>query len=88
MKLFKKIFKLNRPFTTVERVDLAKGKVIQALESFVVAHESIVEANAELEKAIHEDTQKIMEIERNRDRASDELSANKKLQEQLAKFLP
>lgn len=80
----KKIF---LSLTNEQKVDEAKQKIESSLSMFSKINKDISEANEVLENVIKEETQRVIEIERNRDKASDELQANKSLQEKVQQFI-
>jgi DNA-binding transcriptional MerR regulator len=85
LSLFKKV--TNRKFTTEERVQIATGKVKSALSLFQEAHAEIEQANQVLMEVVAEDKAKIQQLERNVQRADEELAMNFALQNKLAEFL-
>jgi hypothetical protein len=84
--LFKKKEK-ELVLTNEQKVALAKRKIEISFNTFKKMNDDIEEANATLKAVIDEETQRIIEIEKNRDLASDELHANLALQNQLKIFI-
>jgi hypothetical protein len=83
--LFKKA-KKEITLTNEQKVAYAKRKIEISLSMFKKMNDDIIEANETLKAVIEEDTQKIIEIEKNRELAVDELNANLALQNQLKIF--
>lgn len=90
--MFKRVlnmFKRNKTIVlnNFERVNDARARVESALSTFKQIHQEIEETNVLLDRVIEEETQKVTEIERNRDRAVEERNMNLSLQGKIAEFL-
>lgn len=73
--------------TNQMKVQELSDKANSLFDSFRKTHKELDEINDQLQQVIEEETQRVIEIERNRDRAWEELQMNKKLQEKLADFI-
>ncbi|MCR8994581.1 hypothetical protein [Brevibacillus laterosporus] len=69
------------------KVQALSEQAVGLLESFKKTHDELEDINNQLQQVIDEETQKAIEIERNRDKAFDEMEMNKKLQAKLAEFI-
>ncbi|ALA47966.1 hypothetical protein ABE137_12365 [Brevibacillus laterosporus] len=69
------------------KVQVLSEQAVGLLESFKKTHDELEDINNQLQQVIDEETQKAIEIERNRDKAFDEMEMNKKLQAKLAEFI-
>jgi hypoxanthine phosphoribosyltransferase len=90
LNLIKKVFKKEPKeviVTNEMKVQQLSEKAIGLVDSFRKTHEELGEINNQLQQIIKEETQKIILIERNRDKAWEEMQMNKKLQEKLAEFI-
>lgn len=73
--------------TNQMKVQELSDKANGLFESFRKTHNELEDINNQLQQVIEDETQKIIQIERNRERAIEELQMNKKLQEKLADFI-
>ena len=86
LKFFKRKSKTVN-LTNQDKVALAKGRISEAFSMFQDINNELNEVNSELEAVIKEETELVAEIEKNREKALDELQMNKGLQEKLKQFI-
>lgn len=86
MKKFGKKEKFAK-LTNNMKVQVLSEQAVGLLDSFKKTHDELADINNQLQQVVDEETQKVIEIERNREKAIDEMEMNKKLQEKLAEFI-
>lgn len=92
--MFKKIVgKIRKPkfnfakLSSQEKVNHLSDKAIGLFDHMKKAHSELEDINNQLEQVVEEENQRIVQIERNREKALEEIQMNKKVQEKLVDFI-
>lgn len=90
LNLIKKVFKKKQKEVNVTnemKVQMLSEKATGLVDSFRKTHDELEEINNQLQQVIEEETQKVILIERNRDKAWEEMQMNNRLKEKLTDFI-
>lgn len=70
-----------------DKVNHLSEKAIGLFDHMKQAHSELEDINNQLERVVQEETEKVILIERNREKALEEIQMNKKVQEKLVDFI-